>query len=263
MRLFTDETAHPLVLMRVLTRQYGVDWMRWRVPVLRQTVSRDFGVDMARVNVAKSMGAAAVATRDDFWNKWEIFHFLCQALNGHIPHAGELQEHSIGEMMVAVDIASAIRNELGELAPEPAYSEEVARYIAAQAKAQDVWVLPSVLTFAHKYSSGKSYRCLDCGHVDEEEGEEHCEACLDVYNTESLRSWEPCPDLEGRERGTNIELFEKNPSAAVTARLHEVVLDPSIELEVNQTDICVSRLLSAMSYVAHHRKQLDQGLTAL
>ena len=83
--LFTDEQAHPIVLLRTLTKKYGVDWMEWPPSVLKQTIDKDFGVSIARVNVAKALAAAAIATRDEFWQSWETFHFLCQALNNNIP----------------------------------------------------------------------------------------------------------------------------------------------------------------------------------
>ena len=138
--LFTGEQTHPIRLLRELSLKYGYEWMEWAPSVLRTTIEEDYdGVSIARVNLSKALAAGAVAARDEFWQDWETFHFLCQALNNNIPSHEELQEHTVGQMMVAVDIATRIRKSLGDLSHVPEFSEQVARYIAAQALNQGVW----------------------------------------------------------------------------------------------------------------------------
>ena len=254
----TDEQTHPIVLLRLLTKKYGVDWMEWPPSVLKKTLYEDFKVPIARVNIAKVMATAAVATRDEFWTKWESFHYLTQALNNNIPHLTEMQDLSIGQMMVSVDIATAIRDELKELSSQPEFSEDVARFVAAQAKHSGVWHLPAPLDFAANYAAGKWYRCSDCGteaEVTHDDGV--CDVCTQRYDTESLGSWVSHPELLKRW-GRNIELFEKNPTDKVKKRLEKALKSPEIVLHEKSEDICVARLLVAMNYMAKRRDQLKE-----
>lgn len=260
-QLLTDESVHPITLLHELTKKYGADWMEWAPSVLRKTLEKDFKISPARVNLIKAMGAGAVATRDEFWESWETFHFLCQALNGLIPSHEELQTHSVGEMMVAVDIALQIRRELGSLSHVPTFSEEVAKYIAAHALNQGVWYLPEPLSFASRFASKRWYRCKDCGNEAEDLfGDGLCDVCVQRFDTESLRNWVPNPKLVEKGEGRNIVYYEKNPSEKVKKRLDEAI-HKDVTLQETPVDICVDRLLRALQYVAYRRGQF-QGAAA-
>jgi hypothetical protein len=259
--LLTNEQAHPIALFQLLTKKYGIEWTQWPPFVLRRTIDSDFNISMAKINVVKALAAAAVATRDEFWTDWEKFHFLCQALNNNFPEHENIQEHTVGQMMVAVDIATQIRKELGDLGHIPEFSEQVARYIASHALNQGIWHLPEPLAFAEAFAARKSYRCLDCGNVDEVHFSDGlCDYCVERFDTDQLGSWTPNPALVKRGRGKNIEYFEKNPIEPIRDRLTAVLGSPKMVLQENPTDICVAKLLVALSYVQHRRDQLkEQG----
>lgn len=255
--LFRDEQAHPIALLRALTKKYGIEWMEWPPSVLKRTIEVDFKVSIARVNVGKALAAGAVATRDEFWQDWETFHFLCQALNNNIPNHEELQEHTVGQLMNAVDIAMQIRRELKDLSYEPHFEEEVARYVAAQALNQGVWYLPYPLEFASKYATKRSYKCSDCGTVDEVRFEDGlCDTCVGRWDGERLGDWEPVPALIQRGWGKNIKIFEKNPAEPVRLRVEKALRSPNTILQENRNDICAAKVIVAMRYMQHRREQL-------
>jgi len=264
MALLKDEQAHPITLLKYLLGKYGPEALEWHPNVLRTTLERDSGSSVAKINLAKMMAAGAVANRDRFWKDWEVFHFICQALNNNRPVSGQLQQHTVGQMMVAVDIANQIRKELGHLSEVPQFSEEVAKYIAVHALDQSIWYLPEPLDFANKYSSGSEQRCRDCGNEEERQEDGLCSFCVDRYNTDSLERWTPDPKLVARGFGKNVELFEKHPVGRVEKRLREALASPNKILRENQVDICVSRLLVALEYLGLRRSQLrdQQGLAA-
>ncbi len=198
-----------------------------------------------------------MATRENFWDDWEHFHFLVQALNNNIPDSQTHKELTVGQMMVAVDIAMNIRFELGNLSYIPSFSEEVARYVAAQALNEGVWYLPEMLSFANKYSAGRRYHCKDCGNDSEilfDDG--LCDHCVDRFDTTRLGAWEPDPEMVRRGWGRNVELYEKNPTDKVKSRL-EKALASDVTLQENQTDVCVAKLVVALQYVGYRRKQLE------
>jgi len=257
--LLTDEQAHPIALLRFLTKTYGSGWMEWPPSALKQTIRKDFKVAIARVNVAKALAAAAVATRDEFWQDWETFHFLCQALNNNIPTHEELTEHTVGQMMVAVDMAHQIRKELKDLSHEPTFSEEVARYIAAQALFQSIWYLPTPLGFAAPFAAKRWYKCKDCGNEAEVLFDDGlCDSCIERFDTTELGSWKPNPALIKKGWGKNIKITEKNPTEPVRKRLEKVLQSPKTVLHENRTDVCVAKLLVALNYMAHRRDQLKE-----
>lgn len=264
MSLFTDEQTHPLILLRALTAKYGVDWMEWGPTVLRRTVEHDFPDGVSKVNLAKALAGAVVATRDEFWESWPTFLFLAQALNGHIPVVGSLVELSVGEMMVAVDVASHIRSDLGDLAPAPPFSDEVTKFVAATALQNGVWYLPPPLDFAAAEAAGKSYRCKSCGNTGPVVFEDGvCDACSGRFEDgglSQLTSWRPDPRyLKGAK---NVEYFEKNPTDRVRARFEQVLNGKDITLQETQADVCVARLLVAYNYMAERRDQLKQQAEA-
>ena len=257
--LLKDEQAHPIALMRGLVRLYGIDWMQWLPSVVRRVLDRDLDVSMANINVHKIMAAAAVGTRVNFWESWEHFHFLVQALNNNVPEHRVHQTLTVAQMMVAVDIAMQIRRELGKLSYVPEFEDEVAKYVAAQAKENGIWYLPPPLDFAARFAAGRRYECLDCGNDSEIHFDDGlCDVCVERFDTSHLGSWKPNPELVAKGWGRNIRIYEKNPTAKVKARLEQVLSNPHITLQETSTDVCVARLLVALQYVGYRRKQLAE-----
>lgn len=244
---FTDPSTHPVVLLSVLTQRYGAEWMEWEPSVLRMTLERDEGSNPSRAVLNKALAAAALATRDEFWHHHEHFHFLVQAINGVSPVVGEMQEHTLAEMMIAAWIARHIREELKSLSHMPEYSEDVSRYVAGHAKNNGVWYLKDTpLEFAHSFAVGKWYHCKDCNHDREVLFPDGlCDFCVDRWNPEHLGSWNANSTLVRQGKGKNIEFYFKNPGEPVMKRLQELEARPGVGLGENQVDICVDRYLSA------------------
>lgn len=260
MSLLTDEQAHPIALLNYLTKEYGPEWMGWSPVTLRQTIAKESGTAMATVNVHKSMAAAVIATRDEFWEEIEHFHFLCQALNNNLPINDVMQEHTVGQMMVAVDIATRIRKSLKDLSHMPKFSDQVARYVASHALNQGIWYLPAPLGFAAKYAAKEWYRCKQCGNEAELQfSDGHCDVCVERWDSNSLKNWAPNKKL-AEKWGGSVEVFEKNPTPKVKARLELLLEKPNLTLQETRTDICVARLLVSLRYLEHRRQQ--QGAQA-
>ena len=256
--LLQNEQAHPIALMRGLIRHYGVDWMGWFPTVLRRTLEKDFG-QVVPIGLPKMLGTAAVARHPSFWEHWEYFHFLVPALNNVVPDMQTHKSLTVGQMMVAVDIANTIRGELGDLSYVPQFSEEVSRYVAAQAAEAGIWHLPAPLEFAARYAEGRRYRCHDCGNDAEiifSDG--LCDSCVDRFNTTRLGGWDADPELVAAGRGRNVTLYARNPVGQVQARLAAITTGRQITLQQSQTDVCVAKLVVALQYVEFRRKQLRE-----
>jgi len=256
--LLTDEQAHPVALLRLLLKKYGRELLTdpWNLTVLKRTVQGDFGVELPEVNLHKMLGGLAIATRDEFWEDWEHFHFLVQVLSNNIPDPATHHHLPVGQMMVAVDIATTIRKELKTLSHVPQFNEEVARYVAAQSLEGGVWYLPPPLDFAGRFTAGKSYKCRDCGNKAEVLFDDGlCDVCTDRFDVSSMAGWVPNMKLVGAGWGKNIQIFEKNPTEKVKTRF-VAALRGNITLQETQADVCASKLVVAVHFLELRRDQL-------
>ena len=264
MKLLTDDTTSPVVLFFYCTKRYGYEWMKWGPEVLKRTLEVDHpSVTISKKVLNRALATAVIATRDSFFEDWEPFHFLVQALIFGTPTAETMQEHSVGEMMAAVDDAIYIRDHISKLVPRPSFTDTVARYVAAQALNQGVWYLPAPLDFASDHAGMKRYHCRDCGH----EGEifEHdglCDVCTERFDTDSLRSFKPSPATVARGLGHNTQIFYKNPQDGVKVRLHALQQNPS-SFTGTQDDVCAAKLLEAIDYMNQRRTQRDLAIRGL
>lgn len=265
MSIFTEEQTPVIVLLRALTSKYGVDWMRWAPAVLRQTVEADFPDGISRLSLSKALAGAVVATQDSFWTSGPAFLFLAQALSGRIPVAGVMPELTVGQMMIAVDVAAHIRKDLGDLAPAPPFSEEVSKTVAAQALADGVWYLPSPLEFAARYAAGQSYRCKACGNVGPAgpDFDGICDACsgrFEMGGLSQLSSWRPDPRYVAEASKT--VRFEKNPTEGPKRLLEKLLADTSVILPESQDGACAARAYVALKQLERHREAVKHAEAA-
>lgn len=258
MSLFKDEQAHPLVLLRKYLQMFGLEALEWEPPVIKRSVEEETGSTIARVNFIKLMSAISVANHDRFWKDWQTFHFLCQGLNNLIPSAQSLHDHSVGQMMVAVDIANEIRRDLGALTDVPIFSERVARYIASQALESGIWYLPEPLEFANRYCAGFKQECLRCGNIEDRQMDGLCSYCTARYDADSLQKLEPNEELAKKWDASKVRPFVEYPYEGVSRRLTEVLTKKDAVLGESQDDICASKLLTGLEYMSYRRSQLRQ-----
>lgn len=263
MSIFKDEQAHPLVLLRKYLSMFGLDALEWEPAVVKRSVEDETGTSIARVNLIKLLAAITVANHDRFWEDWQTFHFICQALNNLIPSAGSMHDHSVGQMMVAVDIANEIRKDLAGLSRVPEYGERVARYIAAQAQESGVWYLPEPLAFANRYAAGFMQECLRCGNEEERQDDGLCSYCTDRYNVDSLQKMEPNERLAKRFDASKVKPFILYPYKDVSKRLTEVLTKKNAVLGETPEDVCAAKLLTGLEYMSHRRAQLQQQTGAV
>jgi len=256
--LLGDEQAHPLALFAGLSRRYGMSWVEWSASTLRISLEQllvGSGQELVEINLHKALAAAALSNSDGFWRDWPTFHFLCNPLNNNIPNPSAHQDLTVAQMMVAVDIAISLRKLLKKVHQNPSFSEEVARYVAAQALTQGVWYLPGALAFAAQFAEGRNYKCKDFGNEAEIIFDDAtCDVCTERWDATSLGSWKPNPDLV-KKWGKNLRFFSKNPTDRVEARLEQVLGNPTIVLRESQTDRCVAHILVALQYVGYRREQ--------
>ena len=127
--LFRHPDAHPLVLDLMMVRQYGADWLEWDPETLEVAIAHDFShVDsktrgtVSDINLGKINACKTLHLVDSFWERWEVFTWCAMPFNGLFPDFVRQQVPTVGQVLVAVDIANRIRE-------DSAWSTEVIAFI--------------------------------------------------------------------------------------------------------------------------------------
>ena len=108
------------------------------------------------------------------------------------------------------------------------------------------------------------YVCLDCGHEDALNHDGYCTFCTQKLDPERGLSLTPIQNSLRKERGKNLKLvlqFDPDPIQSRWAQYQEKATD-KVELEENQVNIQVAKLLLARDYVNIRRRQLAEQLGA-
>ncbi len=117
--LFRHAEAHPIILDLVLVQKYGADWLDWEPETIESAIVHDFAAGtVSDLNLAKINACKALHLVDTFWKRWEVFTWCAMPLNGLFPDFRHQQVPTVGQMLVAVDIANRIREDVawsGEL----------------------------------------------------------------------------------------------------------------------------------------------------
>lgn len=257
MSIYKSEQTHPIILLEDVLRRYGIECFEWEPAVFKATLAKDTKSSIAKVNIHKIMAAVTVADTDRFWNDWTVFHYVSQCLNNNIPAASHIQDFSVGELMVAVDIANSIRTKLGKASQVPEFSEEIAKFVAAQALEAGVWFLPNPLEFAQPYAAKRMSVCKDCGNHQfyVEKSDRVCYVCTEKYDTESLKSMKPSKDKIKKRKGINTVIVEKNPIAGVSSALDKYLMGRVTEFPVTPDGICAGKIIVGLEYLTLRRSQ--------
>jgi hypothetical protein len=111
--LFRHPEAHPLVLDLVLLRKYGHEWLDWEPETLELVIPHDFATaNVSDLNLSKINACKALHLVDSFWQRWEVFTWCAMPFNGVFPDFVTQQVPTVAQMLVAVDIANRIREDV-------------------------------------------------------------------------------------------------------------------------------------------------------
>jgi hypothetical protein len=208
------------------------------------------------------LAAITVANHDNFWNSWETFHAVSQALAGKIPSVSHIDNQSVSDFMMAVDSANAIRQDLGSLGDLPDFSEEVRRYMAAQLHESGIWYVPEPLEFLNPLISKVTQICGECGNEEEPKEDGLCSYCTDRYNTDSLLKFEPDDDLKKKFNGSKVKVVTKLPTAGVQKSLLRALSEGGEVLRETADDICAAKILDGLRDLEEYRTQIRISKTA-
>jgi len=134
--LFVHHDTHPIVFDLALLAEYDTSWFEWEPATLWREIKEDFHVPSISGHAcAKIQAIKTLHINEWFWDKWEVFCWVTQALNNNIPDFQVIQKPSIAQIINAVDIATMVRS--GE-----EFNQEVQSWTAACIVDEGVYYVP-------------------------------------------------------------------------------------------------------------------------
>jgi hypothetical protein len=259
--LFAHPDTHPVVLDLALLKFFHTDWLGWLPETLFGEIEQVFKTSIAEVNRLKIMGSRLLHVSDSFWDSWEIFEKVIQALNGQSIRLDVMQPPDLPSLFSGVEVANSIRQEK--------FSPEVSRYVAACMLYEDVHYAPPPVDFCQPFLAQPLYHCNDCG----KEGsalppfDGHCTSCAMTYDHEKPFSFKPDEEALARGAGKNISLLLKYDPEPTKSRYEELEKLPAGSLpsairEVFE-DIQSAKLIVATDFKNYRIQQLKDQLSDL
>lgn len=139
--LFQQPEAHPVVLDLVLLKKYGPEWMLWEPETLVWRIPQDFrSSGISDLNLEKIQAAKALHYNDNFWLQWEVFNWCLHPFNNIYANFAIMQAPSTAQLMVAVSVAAAIRDDVP-------WSQEVKDFMSVACQHDGIFSPPAPLSF--------------------------------------------------------------------------------------------------------------------
>lgn len=139
--LFVHHDTHPVVFDLALLAKYDTDWFEWEPATLWKEIKEDFRVPSISDHAcAKIQAIKTLHINEWYWDKWEVFCWITQALNNNIPDFQVIQKPSIAQLMNSVDIATMVRT--GE-----EFIQEVQSWVGASVVEEGVFYAPKPIEF--------------------------------------------------------------------------------------------------------------------
>lgn len=139
--LFVHHDTHPLVYDLALLDKYDTDWFGWEPATLYKEIKEDFRVpSISDLACTKIQAVKTLHINEWFWDKWEVFCWITQALNNNIPDFQVIQKPSIPQLLNAVDIATMVRS-------TEEFIQEVQSWVGASVVEEGVFYVPDPIKF--------------------------------------------------------------------------------------------------------------------
>lgn len=238
--IFADAGTHTLILAKMATKLFGVDWLVWEPLTIYEEVRMHGLNPVSQVNAGKLNAFRVAKLTYAPWLDWEVFENVGHAFNNSIPNFELVQPLSTGEVAVTLDILNLIKT--------VPYADEVMGYIASCAKLDELDYLPDPMSMSQDKLCRHLYKCLDCGNIDTDDlADGRCDVCCGRFDHE-LMGGRPNP-LYG-DVGTNIVKFREFDYTGIAKKYKILKGSDSYDLQLGETseDIQVSKLLSFNTY---------------
>lgn len=136
-RLLSDLDASPLLIIAVLQKEFGPEWLDWEPEVLWDEIENKFGIsirEQPRAMRDKIMASRVSVTSNVPWLDWHPFLATVQAFNGISPKVEYAEPAQLGHLAYGIQTLKRIQ-------PENTFDRDVRFTIAAHLHAEGLcWV---------------------------------------------------------------------------------------------------------------------------
>ena len=251
---FNRRDAHPVALGTACDLIFGEEWLTWDIRTTRDEL-KFAGYATTELSSQKLAAYVCCKTTIGPWADWEIFENVGQALNNNITNFEVRQPLSVAECAVAVDCLRKCRI--------VTFTDDVKKYIASCAAVNEFLCVPDPLMFVMPHLCPTMYYCEEHGGVEVDDlVDGHCDLCSGRYEDGELID-APLEGLEGR--GTSIKRFSAYEYAPILQKYQALsTLDLDlVQLDMNEVDIQVAKMLDVNSYRKKRMGQLSAQLEEL
>lgn len=162
-------STHPLVLTLLLLEKYGQEYLEWHPDVLKLTMERD-GIALSNRVWNKILASGVLLSTAGPWQQWEIFHWVCRALNGESPNFVYLDRPELGHLVVGVDIMHIID-------PKKETAWDIDKFVAAVLRSEGLSYAPAPLAFAQRELEDPQIECTKCRALHRDDNDVRCVTC--------------------------------------------------------------------------------------
>jgi len=131
-----------VVLVEIMTKKYGVEWVAWETETLRSEILKDF-TDVSELAFQKVCAGQLALAHDMCWKEWEVFEKVCAACNHMFPVFSFTQPPEPEDLVIAMATLNHIANN--------EYSEEVKKYMVAACLNDGLLYLDGPLSICSDY----------------------------------------------------------------------------------------------------------------
>ena len=258
-RFFAWHDMHPAAAAWVLMEKFETDWIWWEPPTLKKEIVETFkATSISEHNWNKIQAVRTLLTSDVYWEHWESFEKIIQALNNNIPKFDTLQICTLPQLMAGADIAANIKKD--------EYGPEVAKYVATCTVESGVMYLPRPLEFARTDLSRPRYICKDCGTIEsiDDDDDGRCDFCTGRFMDQHNLNGQPAPWIPLHVGKNRDEVLTRDPVGVKERYLELLRLPPTADIDDESAeDVQAAKLVVAYRYMAFRRQQLVEQLKEL
>lgn len=220
--IWRHPNAHPIVLILLLLDKYGQEYLEWHPDVLRLTLERD-GIALSNKVWNKILAGRVLLTSPSPWRQWEVFHWVCRALNGESPNFVYLEEPELGHLVSGYEIMKLVD-------PGRPTSTEVDKFVAAVFKHEGIPFAPAPLDFAQRELEEPKIECTHCEAVHRDDNDVKCvtcgEATLRKLPFEFEETKAECRDLwSARSRLPLSDAVENLPDTGAGSAVYRLLVE--------------------------------------
>ena len=214
--------AHPLILTLLLLDKYGAEYLDWHPEVLRVTMERD-GVTPSNRSWNKIMAARVLFESPSPWRQWEVFHWVCRALNGETPNFSFYEMAEISHLVSGFESMKLVD-------PKRETNIEIDKFVAAIFKSEGIPYIPAPLDFAQRELEQPKIECTTCGAIHRDDNDTKCITCGEAtlhklpYEFESQKN--ECKDLfEARHKLTLEQAVDGLPDTGTGSAVYRLLVE--------------------------------------